>query len=174
MIIDLIFLFAAGFGFYRGYNSGILKTIFTGLSLLVGLFVAMRYSVPFSEALGRIFDVDHPFMFIAGFLLAFILSMFAIRMLAQVLEKLLENLNVNIINKLAGGIVFSTLLILLYSVVLWFLVEADLVSNAKINESFTYPYIETFPEQSRELIKNVEPIIQDFWQSSGEAMEKND
>ncbi len=173
MIIDLLFLLVAGFGFFRGYNSGILRTVFWGLSILIGLFVAMRYSVPFSNALQRIFNVEHSFMFIAGFLLAFIISMFLIRMIARIIEKLLENLNINIINKLAGGVVFSTFTILIYSLILWFLVQANMISETKRSESFTYPFLETFPEQSRELIKKLEPVLRDFWQTSGEAMNKD-
>lgn len=173
MIIDLLFLLVAGFGFFRGYNSGILRTVFWGLSILIGLFTAMRYSVPFTNALQRIFNVEHPFMFIAGFLLAFILTMFLIRMIARILEKLLENLNINIINKLAGGIVFSTFTILIYSLVLWFLVQANMVSESKRSESFTYPFLKTFPEQSKDLAKKLEPVLRDFWRKSGEAMNQS-
>jgi membrane protein required for colicin V production len=172
MIIDLLFLLVAGYGFYRGYNSGILRTVFVALSILVGLFIAMRYSVPFTHTLQNIFKVEHAFMFIAGFLLAFLIAMFFIRIIARLIERLLKNLNVNFINQIAGGVVFSAALILVYSVILWFLVESSVIPRQNIEESYTYPYLESYPQQSQELFKKIQPIIRDFWQESGEAMKK--
>lgn len=173
MIIDILFLLVAGFGFYRGYNSGIIRTVFTVISIILGLIIAMRYAVPFSETLSRLFNVEHPFMFIVGFLLAFILSLLLVRMIARLLERVLQSLNINILNRLAGGFVFSFILILIYSVILWFLIEARLIKDIAIEESFTYPYLETFPDQSKLIFEKTKPIVREFWNNTGEAMNKD-
>jgi len=174
MIIDLLFLLVAGFGFYKGYNSGILRTVFWVLSFMLGLFVALRYSVGVTEVLQRLFNTDHSFMFIAGFILSFMMAMFFVRMLAKLLEKLLQDLNVNVINRLAGAAVYSFILTLIYSFILWILVEAQALSKTQINESFTYPYLKTFPAQTREFWDNMQPVFRDFWQESGEVMKNSE
>ncbi len=174
MVIDLLFLLVAGFGFYRGYNSGILRTVFWALSFMLGLFVALRYSVGVTEVLQRLFNTEHAFMFIAGFMLSFIMAMFFVRIVARLLEKLLQDLNVNMINRLAGAVVYSFFLTLMYSFILWVLVEAQALSQTQINESFTYAYLERFPMQSMELWEKIQPVIRDFWQESGEVMKNTD
>lgn len=174
MVIDLLFLLVAGFGFYKGYNSGILKTVFWILSFLLGLFVALRYSVGVTDVLQRLFNTDHAFMFIAGFILSFIMAMFFVRMLAKLLEKLLQDLNINAINRLAGAAVYSAVLLLIYSFILWVLVEARALSQTQINESFTYPYLESFPAHTRELWEKIQPVFRDFWQESGEVIKNTE
>ena len=76
-------------------------------------------------------------MFIAGFLLAFVLTMFLIRLFARGLEGLLERANINIVNQVAGGLLLSGLMILLYSVILWFGDKSHLIDDATKRQSLT-------------------------------------
>ena len=171
MVIDIIFAILAAYGFYLGFSRGIIQTIFTILSILFGLMAAFKFGPYMTQFLETAFNNDHPLMFIAGFLLAFVLTMFLIRLFARGLEGILEKANINIVNQVAGGLLLSGLMILLYSVILWFGDKSHLIDNATKRQSITYTYLEGFPQEVWKLGKTVKPVFEDFWDHSVEFMD---
>ena len=103
MVIDIIFFFMAIFGFYMGFTRGIIKTVFTVLSLLFGVVAAIKFGPSLTRFLESAFDYSNPLMFFAGLILAFMLTLILIRTLASGLEGVLQSANINIINKVGRG-----------------------------------------------------------------------
>ena len=170
MIIDIIFLIVAGYGFYLGFSRGIIQTIFTVLSYFIGLIAAFKFS-PSATRLLESFFSPHPLMFVAGFLLSFVLTMVLIRMLAKGLEGILVTVNINIINQVAGGALLAAVLVLIYSTILWFATASNLISPAARAESRTYTYLEKYPEQAWNLGAMLWPTVVDFWDYSINVMD---
>ena len=54
MIIDVIFLMAAGYGFYIGFSRGIIQTVFTAFAYLFGILAAFKFAPVLSTALESI------------------------------------------------------------------------------------------------------------------------
>ena len=170
MIIDIIFFIVAGYGFYLGFSRGIIKTIFTSLSYFIGLIAAFKFSPSATKLLESFFS-PHPLMFVAGFLLSFFLTMVLIRMLARGLEGVLESVNINIINQIAGGTLLAGVLVLIYSTILWFATASNLISQSARQESRTYVYLEKYPEQAWKFGALLWPTIVDFWDYSVNVMD---
>ncbi|MDP4711568.1 MAG: CvpA family protein [Saprospiraceae bacterium] len=170
MIIDIIFLIVAGYGFYLGFSRGIIQTIFTALSYFIGLIAAFKFSPSATQLLESLFS-PHPLMFVAGFLLSFVLTMVLIRMLARGLEGILESVNINIINQIAGGALLAGIFVLIYSTILWFATASNLVSQAAREESRTYVYLEKYPEQAWKFGAFLWPTVVDFWDYSINVMD---
>lgn len=172
MAIDIIFIAVAGFGFYVGFSRGIIQTIFTVLSFLIGIMAAVKFSPAMTRFLETAFDNDSAFMFLAGFLLTFVLTMLLIRMVARGLEGVLEAGGVNIINQLAGGMLLALLNTLLFSVLLWFADQSRLISQPVKTESRTYEYLEDFPGYVWNAGKVLRPTFEDFWDHIVEFMNR--
>jgi len=166
MAIDLLFLVFAGWGFYLGFNRGIIKTVFTILSYTLGFTAAVKFAPPMTKFLESLFNYDNPLMFLVGFIISFILIMLAIRSLANVLEKTLETANINIINKVIGGGVLAGLMILLYSVLLDLAVDSKTISPSTLRDSNAYPLLEQYPAQVWKIAEALKPTFQDFWDHS--------
>ena len=171
MVIDIIFAILAAYGFYLGFSKGIIQTIFTVLSVLFGLMAAFKFGPYMTQFLETAFNNDHPLMFVAGFLLAFVLTMFVIRLFARGLEGILERANINIVNQVAGGILLSGLMILFYSVILWFGDKSHLIDDATKRQSLTYSYLESYPQQVWKLGGIIKPVFEDFWEHSVEFLD---
>ena len=171
MVIDIVFLIMALYGFYLGFSKGIIQTVFTVLSVMFGLMAAFKFSPAMTNFLETTFS-DHALMFIVGFLLCFVLTMVIIRMFAKALEGALETANINIINQGAGGILLSGLMILLFSVLLWFADKSRLIDETTKAQSQTYVYLEKFPEQVWAAGKKLQPTFEDFWDHSLDFMDK--
>ena len=171
MIIDIIFAVAAAWGFYIGFSRGIVKTIFTVLSIVFGLVMAFRFSPQVTSLLETLFT-KNPLMFIAGFLVTFVGTMMLIRLFARFLEGALQTANINFVNQTVGGLFMAAIFTLLYSGLLWFGDKSQLISEQGKRESATYVYLEKFPETVWRWGGKAKPIFVDFWQHSIQFMDE--
>lgn len=171
MAIDIIFVIVAGYGFYLGFSRGIIQTVFTILSYMFGLMAALRFAQPMSSFLEEAFDYNNPLMFIAGFLLTFILTMMLIRLFARGLEGFLEVTNINLINQIAGGALLAMIFVMGYSVILWFADNTTLLQDTK-DTSMTYEYLEKYPTYVWQVGETVKPLILDFYEQSSNFMDE--
>ena len=166
MVIDILLLIFAGWGFYQGYSRGIISTVFTVFSIVFGLVAAFKLTPGAARMLETSFKIDQTLSFPVGFLLTLVLSLLLIRMVGQFIEKGLEKANINFLNQTAGGILLASLYTLLYSVLLWFGSESTVVTKETSEASITYPYLKEFPKKMRGVYEIVKPTFKDFWQES--------
>jgi membrane protein required for colicin V production len=172
MVIDIIFVLAVVYGFYVGYSRGIIKTVFTILSYVIGLIAAFKFAPSATRLLESTFDSNNPLMFIAGFLLAFVGTMLLIRLFAKGLETILETVNVNFVNQVAGGVLMAAVMVLIYSLILWFGDKSNIVSDETKQESFTYDYLEKYPNIVWRSTRQLQPIFVDFWDHTVNFMDR--
>lgn len=172
MIIDLVFAIMALFGFYMGYSRGIIQTVFTFGSLFIGLLIAFKFAQHMTDFLSDIFSSTNPLMFIAGFLLSFVLTIIVIRMIARGLESILKSANINIVNRMIGGMFLSGVFILVLSVLTWFGDEAHLIDDRTKQQSMTYPYMQQYPTQVKEVAYKIQPTLVDFWNQGLDMLDR--
>lgn len=172
MALDIIFAICAVWGFYIGFSKGIIDTVFTTLSIIFGLIVGFKFAPDATRFLTQITGVESPLMFVAGFLLAFVLTMAIIRLFAAGLENLLQAANINIINRVAGGLLLGAIFILLYSILLWFADQSHLVPDDTKAQSFTYEYVKEFPGKVREVYELLAPDLRKAWEESVEMIDR--
>lgn len=162
----------AGFGFYLGFSRGIISTIFTIISFTFGMMAAFKFSPAMTKFLEDVFSTSNPLMFIAGFLLSFVITMVFLRLIARGLETLLETAQINIINQILGGVLLSGMMILVYSMLLWFSEQSRLVDEASKEQSFTYTYLQEFPGQVWSFGERLKPTFEEFWDYSVDMMDR--
>lgn len=172
MMIDLFFFIFAGYGFFLGFTKGIIRTVFTVLSYVFGLLAAFKLSPAATRFLETALGSENPLLFIAGFLIAFFGTMLLIRFISRALSEGLESANINIINQMAGGALLAAIMTLLYSLVLWFLVESHIVKEEHTAPSVTYPYLEDYPQVAWNALGKLKPIFMEFWDNSVEFMDR--
>lgn len=172
MVIDIIFVITAIWGFYLGFSRGIIKTVFTILSLVFGLMAAFKFAPAATDFLESTFNNNNPLMFLAGFLLSFVVTMLVIRMIAKALEGILKTANINIINQILGGVLVSGILIVVYSTLLWFGSEAHIVKDAEKEDSRTYVFLKEVPEHAKVITGRLKPVLLDFWDHSVNMMDR--
>jgi len=133
---------------------------------------AFKFSHATTDFLEKAFNNNNPLMFLAGFLLSFVIVMVFIRMIARTLEGLLKSANINVINQLAGGVLLGGILVLLLSVLIWFGDQAHMIDSGTKQQSMTYRYLETFPGEARGIADKFKPMFEEFWNSSLDMMDK--
>lgn len=171
-MIDIFFLISAGYGFFLGFYQGIIRTVFTILSYVFGLLAAFKLAPAATRFLETASGTEHPLMFLAGFLIAFFGTMLLIRFISRALSEGMEAANVNIINQLAGGALLAAIMTLVYSLILWFLVEARIVKDEHTRNSVTYPILEDYPTKVWNVAQTLKPTFKEFWDHSVDFMDR--
>lgn len=166
MTIDIAFAVLFLSGFLLGFTRGIVKTLFTILSILFGFLVAVKLSGLITNTLSQATDNYSPYMGIVGFLLAFFGTLLLLRLVGRGVEGFLQTAQINIINKVAGGLLIAAFFSWIFSGVLWFGDETKIITDQTRKHSITYPYLKKFPLQVRETAKKVFPTLEEFWDNS--------
>lgn len=172
MAIDIMCAMMALYGFYLGYTRGIIKTVFTVLSIFFGIVAAAKFGPAMTEFLQSAFNYYNPLMFLAGLMLSFILTMALIRLLANGLEGILESANINVINQFLGGVVLSGALVAIFSLLVLFGDRAHIIDKQTKKDSLTYPFLEQMPDRLMQLGTMVRPVFSDFWDYSVDFMDR--
>jgi membrane protein required for colicin V production len=163
MIIDILFLVIAGYGFYTGYQDGILKTLFKVVSIMFGFLIALKFTTVTTKFLQGAMNSTNPLLFPLGFIITFLIIMYLIRYLATLMTKVLEAAKINIINQIAGGALMALMFTIVYSVILWFCVYTKMLGPNTTAESKTYSFLEPMPQKAKSVINIFIPILKDFW-----------
>jgi len=172
MIIDIVFAIVLLYGFYLGFSQGIINPLFAVLSIVIGLLAAFKLAPATSNFLETAFNSNNPLMFLGGFLITFIVTMFLIRTISRALEGLFRAARINFINQLVGGVVLSSVLVLMLSMLIWFGDQARLIDQGTKNTSMTYPHLEKYPTVIRGFASALQPTFKEFWVQSMDMLDK--
>lgn len=173
MLIDILFLVFAGFGFYTGYNKGIVRTVVTTFSLIVAVLAAFRFSPYVTEGLMSVFNSTSSSMFLVGFALTFILVILGIRTIVKLVEKGFKAANINFVNKIAGGLLTGAIATLVLSLFLWFGDNAGLINSKAKQQSLTYESLEAFPGVVKDFANKVKPKAKEFYEKTKDSIDES-
>ncbi len=174
MGLDIIVVLIVAFGFYAGFSRGLVKTAFDTMSLVIGILAAMILSSFTQDLLESMFNISETFTYLISVVITFIVVMAAIRFIGRRIEDILEAANINIINKLAGGVLQGAFFAFLLSMLIWTLGNYNIMKPETRENSVTYPYLEPLPEAGKSVFVAVKPIFQDFWDNTVRALKSVD
>jgi len=100
--LDIVLIVAIGIATFIGLRKGIIKTVLTLAGLILGIFLAGRYYVPFSEQLTLISSPG--WAKVAAFVIIFIGVMVIAAVLARLLERVASVIMLGWANRLVGAI----------------------------------------------------------------------
>ncbi len=163
MFIDLIAVLLIVYGFYIGYNRGIIKTIFAVVSIMIGILAALKLSPYTIELMQKFLNLHPGLTFVLGFALTFILVLIIIRFVGNKLEDILKFAQINFINKILGGGIMAILLLVFYSYALWGIESLQLLSNKNKKSSVSYEFLNTLPAKTEDTLADLKPYFDDFW-----------
>jgi membrane protein required for colicin V production len=115
--IDAVILACAAYLMIRGWQVGIVKTLFRYLSILAGLTIALTYRNAFAEKLDGLELIQSEFwLHVLSFVLLFIVSAACIQILGLIISKLLRPTPLGLVDRMMGaglGVVKTALICIL-------------------------------------------------------------
>jgi membrane protein required for colicin V production len=174
MSLDLILGIVLVWGFYQGYAHGIIQTVFNFASYFFGLMIAFKMTPTTTNTLNQLFHTDNPLMFVAGFLVMFVLVMMAFRVAGRSLEGVFNFAHAGSVNHIAGGALLGAIYVLLFSILVWFANKANLIDESTKRTARSWPLLEALPPRAKVVAERVSPIVKDFWNSSINMVDRLD
>ena len=170
MILDVLLLGFAGYGFLTGFKEGIINSVFSILSIIIALMAAFKLSSYMTSALSEAFNIHTPLMFIVGFLVTFFLSKWLLKTAATAVTAVMETVHVNLLNQIVGGTVVSLFFAFIYSLMVWFGESAHVINPNMIAESRTYPFLQPLRDGAFAVFGKAKPVFQGFLHETDKAL----
>ncbi len=100
--IDIVILLLLLYGAFRGFSKGLIIEMATLAGLVLGVFVAIRYSAYTEEFLHDFFNITSRHLSYIALALTFILVVICVYLLGKMLTRLMEMIALGFLNKLLG------------------------------------------------------------------------
>jgi membrane protein required for colicin V production len=141
MFIDLIFVVLIISAIVRGYSQGLILAIFSVLALVIGLAAAIKLSAVTATWLKDSIHVATKWLPVIAFVVVFLIAVLLVRLGARAIEKTAELVLLGWVNKLGGVLLYTTLYILIFSVLLFYAEKMNIIKPEAITASRTYDFI---------------------------------
>ena len=180
MSIDIAFLIVLIFAAIKGFSRGLIMAIFSFAGLFIGLAAALKLSAVvanyFQESTDKVPSTWWPFI---AFILVFLFVVALVSLAGKAVEKTLELSTLGWVNRIGGFLIYAIMYTLLFSVVLFFLVQMNLLGEKTISDSVVYGYVQPWgPWMIAGLskiipaFKDVFTDLQEFFDEIGQELKK--
>ena len=149
--LDFILLAPLVYGFIKGLSRGFVFEAASVIALLLGIWGAIHFSEFTADFISNRLGWKFQYMNIVAFIVTFIGIVFAVNMIARFVDKVINMIAMEFLNKLAGG-VFGVLKIGIIMGIIMFLFETidiklNIIPEKIVQESLVYQAIETFTDK---------------------------
>lgn len=165
MGIDIVYLVFLAIGVWQGFRKGIIETIFGVVALLLGVLVSVKLSYTVSIYLKETFHFQTKLLPIISMLLLLLITIFAIRSLSKLIEKIAQEIYLGFLNKLLGAILWCLVLSVIFSVLIWVLNQISLLPNEVKNSSKTYSFLVNLAPATFDFFGSMIPYFKNVFES---------
>ena len=141
MSIDAIYLIILVVAIFKGLKNGFVVGIISLFGFIIGLAAAMKLSAVVAHSLENSSGSLSKWLPFFSFFIVFIVVIFLVGLLARTIKKILSLSMLGWLDKLLGVALYLILYTIIFSIFLFFAVNAHLISQQSIEASNVYPYI---------------------------------
>lgn len=164
MVIDILFLVILIYSLIKGYQKGFIVALFSILGWIVGLAAALKLSTTVAAWLGTTTSIETRWLPPLAFILVFLATVILIRIGAKMIEGIIEFAFLGWANKALGILLYIALHTVIFSILLFFGIQLQFLSQSVINESITYKWIEPWGPGLMNALGSVIPFFRDMFQ----------
>lgn len=163
MILDLIFVIILVLAIFKGYRRGLIVGIFSFLALIIGLAAAIKLSTIVAGYIGKAVNVSDQWLPIISFAVVFMLVVLLVRLGANLIEKSIEIAMLGWVNKLGGILLYASLYITVFSIVIFYAEQIHLIKQETIQKSVSYSFVQPWGPKAINLLGSVIPWFKDMF-----------
>ncbi len=163
MAIDIILLVLLAIACFKGVSRGLIVAVFSFLAVIIGLAAAIKLSVVVAGWLKNSTNLNKQWLPFLSFAIVIIAVALLVRLLAKLLQKSVESVMMGWLNRLGGVVFYVLLYVSVYSVVLFYATQMNVLRPATINLSKTYNVIEPFGPRVVNAIGALLPVFKNLF-----------
>jgi len=168
MIIDIALVLFAAAGFWLGYTKGIVRTLLFVVLYTIALLLALTLSHLVMDLSIRWFNADKVFALIFGTIFTLLVLIFLLHWLLKSVEKYLTKSRLGAYSKSFGGVIMMLVSVVVYSFLIWGIVQFGWIGTEVKAKSYSYPIVEKVPVSTKNFFSEFKPLFRRYW----ELMEK--
>ena len=140
--IDFILLIPLLYGAFRGISRGFIVEVGALVALLLGVYLALRWSLHLEGVLQEYIAVPESYAYYIAFAIIFLVVVIAIHLLGKLLTRIANIIALGLLNRLLG-LLFGILKITVVLCAILFIIDAidrqyDIISTTTKEGSFLY------------------------------------
>ena len=163
MIIDLILGVIILIAIFKGYQRGLIIGLFSLVSVIIGLAAAMKLSTVVAGYIGEAVNVSDEWLPVISFAIVFIVVVLLIRLGANAIERTVEVVMLGWLNKLGGIIFYVAIYTVVFSVLLFYAEQVNLVRSETIEKSISYSFVQPWGPRVINSIGSIVPLFRDMF-----------
>lgn len=102
--IDILILLFLLYGAFRGFSRGLIIEVATLLGLVLGVYIAIKYSAYTEGILQDFFNITSSYLSYIALAVTFLLVTIAVYVVGKMLTKLIDIVSLGMVNKLLGTV----------------------------------------------------------------------
>ena len=163
MIIDLILGVIILIAIFKGYQRGLIIGLFSLVSVIIGLAAAMKLSTVVAGYIGEAVNVSDELLPVISFAIVFIVVVLLIRLGANAIERTVEVVMLGWLNKLGGIIFYVAIYTVVFSVLLFYAEQVNLVRSETIEKSISYSFVQPWGPRVINSVGSIVPLFRDMF-----------
>jgi membrane protein required for colicin V production len=163
MVLDLIFAVILILAVIKGYQRGLIVGVFSFIAIIIGLAAAIKLSLAVAGYIGETVKVSDEWLPIISFVVVFLIVVLLVRWGANVIQRTAEVAMLGWVNKLGGIILYLALYIAVFSVLLFYAEQVQLLKQETINKSATYSFVRPWGPKAINTFGTVIPFFKDMF-----------
>ncbi len=163
MLLDIILLVLLILAVLKGYQRGLIVGVFSLIAIIVGLAAAIKLSTVVAEYIGKAVKISDTWLPVISFAVVFILVVLLIRLGANMLQKTVEIALLGWVNRLGGILLYIAIYLIVYSVILFYVEQVNLIQPATIQNSVSYTFIQPWGPRVINGFASVIPFFKDMF-----------
>lgn len=167
MLIDIIAIVLFLLAVFRGLRKGLIVALASFLAYFIGLAAALKLSVAMAAYIGSNVTVSQRWLPFIAFLLVFFIVVLLVRLGAKLLQGLVQTVLLGPLNRLGGVLFYGLIYFFIYSILLFYATQLNLLKPATVGASFSYNWIEPYAPK---LISALGAVIPFFKNMFGELL----
>lgn len=163
MLLDIIYAVLIVLAALQGYRSGLIVGLFSLVAIIIGLAAAMKLSAVVAGYIGRNVNVSEEWLPLISFVAVFLIVVLLIRWGAKAIERTAEIAMLGWVNKLGGIVFYVALYTIVFSVLLFYAENMQLLQPETINKSVTYSFVQPWGPKVINGMGAVIPVFKDMF-----------
>ena len=165
MFIDTVLAILLIIAIFKGFSKGLIVAVFSLLALMIGLAAAVKLSTVVAGYIGDTVTVSQKWLPFISFIVVFLVAVILVRIGAKIIEKTVQVAMMGWLNRMGGMLFYAIIYIIIYSIILFYAVQLNLLKPETIINSETYHYIAPVGPWAIEGFGKVIPVFQDMFSS---------
>jgi len=164
MILDIIVAIILILAIIKGYKQGLIVALFSVIAFIVGLAAAMKLSVVVAGYIGKAVNISDRWLPIISFAVVFLIVVLLVRLGARFIQKSVEFAMLGWVNRIGGILLYVALYILIFSILLFYAEQLNMIKPETKTASVTYNYVQPWGPKLMDGLGKIIPVFKGMFE----------